>query len=393
MTARFLAVGALGVLAACSAPPKPTSPKRTAEFASPPLFAVVEPTTGAVFVPLRDRSVARLRLVCVEQPDQENPRRNELEVVTACAPLDAIATCAAADGAGRIAIGLNNGSAHLYDATRAPWTKLAELLAVGARPVAAIGVLTTATAPDATLDADQAWAAMTAAAPTKAFDALLALYPRRLRWMQSQGGADGNLKPTLSSPAMPRGSEQEQHGIVHFDAVASDPIGRRWFLLADGAVHAVDAAAAPKDFAPQRRCDARGAVAMAWSGRRLVLAGDTGLQWVDPATAQATPVPGSESARYVHVVADDALGVVAAIDENERVALWQNDGGTWRMKPVAAAMAARALAIVDPDRAMPGSGKLAIGLGPQLFVLGASDDLGRGVVQFFDLAPPPVAAP
>ncbi|MFN9945683.1 MAG: hypothetical protein ACK56S_02465 [Planctomycetota bacterium] len=353
--------GALLLAGCASAPPAPDR----LDLGAAPVLAVAAPASDRVFVVLRDASLVVLDAAAMQA-----------HFVAGVAPL--APTCAAVDAAGWFAIGGNDGTARLLDAKAPDWERAVQLAARN-RPLTAIGVLAAADAAAAT------------ATPPVGLHALLASFPGDLQGARVLGAnaAAGTAAAVELRPATPTPAP------AHVRALAVDPVARRWYVLADGAIASLDADTAatvaradgraavegpspPPDFA----LAAPGAHALAWSGSELVVAGDDGVHCHDPATGATTALPATDGARMACVVASAALAAIAALDEDGALRLWRRDGGAWQRVPTPTDLPpARALAFAEPSR------RLLVACGP------AAGQAGS--VRRIDLPPLPLppAAP
>jgi len=347
---RRTTLGALLLASCAGAPPAPDR----IELAAAPLLVVAAPASDRVFVVLRDATLVVLDAAAMQS--------NAIDGAAPMAP-----TCAAIDAAGWLAIGGNDGTALLLDANAPSWGR-AVALAARQRPLTAIGVLAAVDAP--------ATAAAGDAAPAVAH-ALLAGFPADLQSahaVRSRPASDAaTTATTAATPAATLALRPLAPAPAHVRAIAVDPVARRWFVLADGAITSVDAEATPTPLQPRAEAEdnagpgatgdtrsppppafglpAPSAHALAWSGSALVVAGDDGVRCHDPRTGAATALPAREGARMTHVVASDALGAIAALDEDGALRLWRREGDAWQCVPTPTDLPpARALAFAEPSR-------------------------------------------
>jgi hypothetical protein len=339
------------LLAGCAS--HPPAPDRI-ELAAAPLLAVAAPASDRVFVVLRDATLVVL--------DAAAMQANAIDGAAPMAP-----TCAAIDDAGWLAIGGNDGTALLLDANAPRWEGAVQL-AVRQRPLTAIGLLAAT---------DARTTAAVGDAPPAVAHALIAGFPADLQSahaVRSRPASDAaTTATTAATPAATLALRPIAPIPAHVRAIAVDPVARRWFVLADGAITSVDAEATPTPLQPRAEAEdnagpgatgdtrsppppafglpAPSAHALAWSGSALVVAGDDGVRCHDPRTGAATALPAREGARMTHVVASDALGAIAALDEDGALRLWRREGDAWQCVPTPTDLPpARALAFAEPSR-------------------------------------------
>ena len=335
------------LLAGCAS--HPPAPDRI-ELAAAPLLAVAAPANDRVFVVLRDATLVVLDAVAMQA--------NAIDGAAPMAP-----TCAAIDAAGWLAIGGNDGTALLLDANAPDWERAVQL-AVRQRPLTAIGLLAAT---------DARTTAAVGDAPPAVAHALIAGFPADLQSahaVRSRPASDAAT--TAATPAATVALRPIAPPPAHVRAIAVDPVARRWFVLADGAITSLDAdttatvaradsrataegPSPPPDFA----LAAPGAHALAWSGSELVVAGDDGVHCHDPATGAATTLPATDGARMACIVASAALDAIATLDEDGALRLWRREGDAWQRVPTPADLPpARALAFAEPSR------RLLVACGP-----------------------------
>jgi hypothetical protein len=355
------------LLSACAAPdPPPPRPERL-DLSAAPLFAVAGADSDRVYVALRSGRLAAIDAATMQ-----------LEPLAATLPT--LPNCAAVDTAGRVAIGANDGTALLFDGAGGSWQTGKEL-AKSTRPVWAIGLLAApatepAAPPGAAPTAKSAPAATPPRRAPEPADALIAGFPDSL--LRSRF-ADAPFAPD-TQPEMRANSESTTTTSFCVRAIATDAAAARWFVLADGEVKSVESPVPVVEPTLVPIAPAPGARALAWSGSGLVVAGDDGARWLDPATAVSTPLPGARNVRLTQVVASDALGTVAAIDEGGGLWLWRRFADAWSPQPAPTGLPPlRCIALATPSR--------------RLLAFAASDDLAAGSVRRIDLPSAPVLAP
>ncbi|MBM3962578.1 MAG: hypothetical protein FJ306_11845 [Planctomycetes bacterium] len=373
---RRAAFGALLLAGCATAPPVPDR----LELATAPLLAVAAPASDRVVVVLRDATLVVL--------DAAAMQANTIDGTAPMAP-----TCAAVDAAGWLAIGGNDGTALLLDANAPNWER-AIALAARQRPLTAIGLLAAVDA-RATADGNDA--------PPVDAHALIAGFPADLQSahvVRSHPASDATTTP--ATPTATVALRPIAPAPAHTRAIAVDPVARRWYVLADGAITNVDAEATPTPRQPRAEAAAKAgagatadtrtppppafvlaapsAHALAWSGSALVVADDDGVRCHDPRTGVAPALPAAEGTRLTHIVASDALGAIAALDEAGALWLWRRRGDAWQRVPTPHDLPpARSLVFAEPSR--------------RLLVFCGTAAAPVGAVHRIDVPPLPPPAP
>ena len=310
---RCLVLVAASALAACgSAPPQPAALKDLALDAAP-ACAVGRADTDLFYVALQNS-----RIVVVDAWSMKLSKGSD--------DLDSMPTCLAADATGGLAVGTKAGAALFFDTNPTPWRARVQPIIFLSRdlPVTAIGTLAPLRPPTPRDGEDAEPIGPTTAAACMALVARL------------KGSVATYAIPAANSATTPAITAATEAALKPFfvRALAVDPATQRCFALADGALHALTnrGGDAPANQGPvaTRLADAKGALALAWSGAHLAVVGVDArlLEAGDPARTERLPYTGT--LRLVQVAASDKLGYVAAIDEEGGVHAWRREAGAWR---------------------------------------------------------------
>lgn len=369
---RLAALGA-GLLAACSAPEKPPPViSLDCELVGPPALVATIADSDSVYFATTGGAVGR-----VDGGTMSTTMRQDA--------LTSLPVCLAADALGGFAVGANSGDADVHDGGDRAWTMRRRLPSPMRSPVAAIGMLAApaAQAGPAPTEGDRA----TTPRQASPVVVLIARYPGKLTRVVFPAG--DAVAPAFEDVELIDG-DGKPAARAHLRAIVADATGDRWFLLADGEVHQVartqpppaksDSAKAGSNAvaASTRVADAPGALALAWGGAQLAIAGGKGVELLDPRTLARAAMPDVGGRRFVQVAASDAFGAVAALDERGALSLWRRRAGGWRLEP-------------GPTGAQAWSHVTMCERTSRVLLFGAKD--AKGVVQRFDLAVAPIAAP